>query len=135
MSSKAEVISKVNSTSTYIGTAVKQFINEVTCEDSMKPSVLKKGDVIKVFSGIKCRPSVVIKVKKDYVISIPLTSKLSQHCLCESESRFLRKGWFCNSYTLTPTDIALENFLGVYDNTKALNNAIKELRLFIVKNI
>lgn len=32
-------------------------------------------------------------------------------------------------------DGAKELFLGIYDNTKLLNKAIRELRLFIAKNI
>ena len=131
MSSKAEVIEKVSPTSTYIGTAVRKFINEVTCEDSIAPTSLKKGDVIKTFSGVKSRPSVIIGVYKDYVISIPLTSTESVHCMSESDSRFFGKGWFSNSFVITPTELALGFFIGVYDNNKLVNNAIKELKLFI----
>ncbi len=131
MSSKAEVIAKVTPSSSYLGTYVRTLINEVTCEDAFVPDTLKKGDVIKTYSGVKTRPCVVVGVYKDYVISIPLTSTESVHCMSESDSRFFGKGWFCNSYVITPIELALESFIGVYDNNKLVNNAIKELKLFI----
>lgn len=139
MSSKAEVLAKVNPTTTYIGSRVKELINEVTCEDApIQPSILKKGDVIRVRiqadgSG-KPRPSCVIKVCKDYVVSIPLTTCNDVNALCEtSGSRFFKEGWFCNIYVVTPIEKAV--FIGTYGNMKSINNAIKELRLFIVKSV
>lgn len=140
MSSKAEVIAKIINTSTYIGTAVKTFINEVHCEERLQPpSIFKKGDVIRVRvnnTSDKARPSVIIRVFAEYVISIPLSTCEDLNNLCESTgSRFLKEGWFCNIYLVSPISYANENFLGIYDNNKSLNNAIKELKLFINKNI
>lgn len=141
MSSKSEVLAKVINTNTYIGSKVLQLINEVTCEDSPTiPQSYKKGDVIRVRvnkdgSG-KPRPSIVIKVTKEYLVSIPLTSAQDINTLCESTgSRFFKDCYFCNTYTITPIDRANESFLGVYESPKSLNNAIKELKLFIGRNI
>lgn len=140
MSSKADILEKINSNTSYIGTKVKEFVNSVTCEnDPQIPSVYKKGDVIRVrinATSDKTRPSIIIKVAKEYVISIPLTSVEDINALCPSTgSRFFKDCFFCNTYVVTPTHIANINFLGVYDSPKALNNAIKELRMFINKNI
>jgi len=140
MSSKAEVLEKINSSTTYIGTKVKEFVSSVTCEnDSKVPSFYKKGDIIRVrvnATSDKTRPSVVIKVKADYVISIPLTSIEDTNALCPSVgSRFFKDCFLCNTYVVTPIHIADINFLGVYDSMKSLNNAIKELKLFINENI
>jgi len=135
MSSKSEVLAKVINTNTYIGSAVKMLVNEVTCDASIIPTHLRKSDVIKLSSGVKIRPCVIVKVKKDYVVAIPLTSKQNIHNLCVSESRFFGNGYFCNNYITAPIELARENFIGVYDNSKVLNNAIKELRIFIGKNI
>lgn len=136
MSSKAEVLAKISNSSTYAGSFVKQFVNEVTCENNTSvPDRIKKGDVITAYSGQKARPSIVIKVQKDYVISLPLTSSKNPNSLCESDSRFFGKGWFCNTYAVTPIKYAFERFIGTYDNPKVLNNAIKELKLFFNKNI
>lgn len=137
MASREDVLKKINPTSTYIGSAVKGFINEVTCEAKTAPDFFKKGDIIKVGSSQsdKKRPSVIVKVAKDYVVSIDLTTTENLRVLCESKSRFLKDSFFCNSYTITPIDLAKESFIGVYDNMKVLNQAIKELKVFISKNL
>lgn len=135
MSSKAEVLAKVNPTTTYIGSQVKVFVNEVTCDNSITPTYLKKSDVITTYSGVKSRPATIIKVCKEYVIAIPLTTNKNVHALCESESRFFKKGWFCNQYVTVPIELAFESYIGVYDSPKLLNNAIKLLKDFINENI
>lgn len=135
MSSKAEVLARITPTTTYIGSQVRCFVNEVTCDSSIVPTHLKKGDVITTYSGVKSRPATIIKVCKDYVIAIPLTTTNNVHALCESQSRFFKKGWFCNQYVTVPIELAFESYIGVYDSPKLLNNAIKELRLFTAKHI
>lgn len=141
MSSKTEVLEKIISTQSYLGSYVKSMINEIHCEERKQPPTSwKKGDVIQVRvnkdGSNKPRPSVVIKVYLDYLVSIPLTSADDINKLCDSTgSRFFKDSFFCNTYTITPIDKANEAFLGVYDNMKSLNNAIRELRLFINKNI
>jgi hypothetical protein len=141
MSSRAEVLAKVTPTSTYIGTKVKEFINEVTCDnDYTAPLIFKKGDVIRVRiqkdGSSKPRPSVIVKVHKDYVVSIPLTTTNDINVLCENTgSRFFKEGFFTNTYVVTSIEKAKEDFLGIYDSNKSLNNAIKNLKEFISKNI
>jgi hypothetical protein len=141
MSSKTDVLAKVTNSSQYLGSFVKQLINEIHCDENRQPpTIWKKGDVLKVNvqrdGTIKPRPSVVIRVKKEYLISIPLTSSDDVNFLCESTgSRFFKDSNFCNTYVVTPIEKANESFLGVYDSPKSLNNAIKELRKFINENI
>lgn len=136
MSTKAEALAKITPTSSYLGSMVRDLIENIDTTPKLKaPSVFKKGDVIRSFAGNKIHPSVIIKVKADYVISISLTSSQSVHCMSESTSRFFRSSCFCNSYVITPMALAQDNFIGLYCNPKALNNAIKELRMFISKNI
>ena len=135
MKTKSEIIATIDITKTYIGSFVVQKIKEVDCDDTHLPTVLKKGDVIKLESGIKVRPCVIIKVYKDFVIAIPLTSTENIHNLCVSSSRFFGEGWFSNTYVIVPIGLALERFIGVYDDMKVLNNAIKELKIFIEKNL
>lgn len=137
MSTKSEIIAKIVPTSSYLGKFVKDMIEEIEVESysNHPPTIFRKGDVIRSFAGNKVHPSVIIKVKEGYVISINLTSSESAHCMSESSSRFFRTSYFCNSYVVTPIALAKENFLGCYDNNKTLNNAIRELRMFISKNI
>ena len=140
MSSKTDILAQINPTTTYIGTKVKEFVNSVSCENSPQvPNLYKRGDVIKVrvnATSDKPRPSVVVRVTKDYLVSIPLTSVDDTNSLCESTgSRFFKDCYFCNTYVITPLHIADINFIEVYDSPKSLNNAIKQLRIFITKNI
>lgn len=132
---RQETIDNIIPTSTYVGSAVRKMINEIS-DIRVPPAHFKKGDIIKVYvPSQKPRPAVIIRVREEYVVSIPLTTDENVHCMTESNSRFTRESCFCNSYIVTPIETAKENFLGVYDNTKSLNTAIKELRLFIAKNI
>ena len=140
MSSKTDILAQINPTTTYIGTKVKEFVNSVSCENSPQvPNLYKRGDVIKVrvnATSDKPRPSVVVRVTKDYLVSIPLTSVDDTNSLCESTgSRFFKDCYFCNIYVIILLYIADINFIGVYDSPKSLNNAIKQLRIFITKNI
>ena len=135
MSTKAEVMGKVNPTTNYTGSRVRQFLNEVTTEDALKPNKLRRGDVIITPSGVKKRPCVVIRVTKGIVIGIPLTSSENFHALCPSCSRFFGDSWFANQYVTMTPDFALNNFCGVYDNPRCLKNAIRELKEFTNRNI
>lgn len=134
MPTKQETLDTINPQTTYLGSYVKKMINELTLENKAAPEYLKKGDVI-VIKGVKNRPATIIRVRKEYVIVIPMTSSENVHCLSESKSRFFSEGCFCNSFEVVPIDLALSSFVGIYDNMKLLNNAIKELRNFISKNI
>jgi len=133
---KQETIDSIVPTSQYLGKYVREMITGIsTANMKLCPEYFKKGDVILLKCRVKPRPGVIIKVTATYVICIPLTSTENEHCMSESKSRFFRLGCFCNSYELVPIEMAQQSFLGVYDAPKLLNQAIKELRLFIVKNI
>ena len=136
MKTKTEIIESIDPTKNYQGSFLIARIKEVDCDNKIPPKYLKKGDVIAISSGVKIRPSVIIKVTKEYVVCIPLTSQ--SNCvnkMSESKSRFFKDGYFCNTFEVVDIEVAKSQFIGVYDNMKLLNNAIKELRLFIVKNI
>jgi len=135
MATKQETIDSLVPTSNYLGSFVRKMITDITVESKLTVEYLKKGDVLILKSQVKYRPSVVIKVKETYVIVIPLTSSENEHCLCESKSRFLKDGCFGNNFEIVPMELAKASFVSVYDNPKLLNNAIKELREFIKKNI
>lgn len=136
MPTKQETIDSVVPTSQYLGKYVREMITAISsAENKMAPEYFKKGDVILLKSRTKPRPGVIIKVTTDYVICIPLTSTENEHCMSESKSRFFKTGCFCNSYEIVPLEMAQQNFLGVYDSPKLLNNAVKELREFFKKNI
>lgn len=137
MASKKEVMDGFINHQTYLGSEIKKKISEISVEKSYEtPSTIKKGDVFVDYVGVKCRPCVVIKVKKcGMVIGLPLTSTENIHNLIPYKSRFSGEGWFCNTYTITTEEHVKSHFSGVFDNMKDLNLAIKALREFIGKNI
>jgi len=135
MKSKTDIIATIDLTKSYIGTFVRDKINEVECDDRFPPRELKKGDVYTISVSKYPRPVVIIKVLKDKVIGIPLTSTENVNALYKGNSRFFGESYFCNSFTVTNKEDALKRFTSVYDNSKVLNNAIKALRAFINENI
>lgn len=87
---------------------------------------IKKGDL---FTGMsinhKARPYVVAIVRDDMAYCIPLTTTEDEHSLLPHKSRFLKAGFYCNSFTVVKTSFVLENFKGVMDDNRNLNKAIK----------
>jgi hypothetical protein len=109
---------------------VLHHLNSVTSvtTETKKPKYLKKGDIIKAMGGWKVRPCVVIKVDKDIVYAIPLSTTEDGINLCEANSRFLTENYFSKSIISVTKENALKNFVGVYDNPKNLNEAIKKVK-------
>lgn len=136
---KKVLLSKFIDNSTFSSKQVK-YIIESTSGKSIrpmsKPDRIKKGDVIILTQGAKNRPCVVTRVLKDStVVFIPLTSTENVHCLTEFKSRFFGEGCFSKSFSVCTMETALENFVGVFDNNKDLNIAIKTLKEYIIKNL
>ena len=107
---------------------VKSFINSVSSRPDEQPSKIKKGDVIYNEMGGKKRPCVVVKVFKDFVFMIPLSTTFDELNLIQSRSRFFKKGWFTKGVAVSKKEYAIQNFMGVYDNPKLLNKAIKLMK-------
>ena len=127
MASKQEIHDLIDSTSktSYTKGEVKSFIQSVGGAQYGRPRYLKKGDVVSNGVGAKKRPCVVVKVDKDFVYAIPLSTTEDELSLCASSSRFFDNGWFTRGVSVVSTDYAIDNFIGVYDNIKLLNKAIK----------
>jgi hypothetical protein len=137
---KRELADKFTATNTYLGSHVKKTIVEtdfkILKQTSYPPEQIKKGDVLILPQGSKSRPCVVAKVLKDRTcIYIPLTSTDNIHCLTPYKSRFFKDGCFCKSVDLCSEEQAIRSFVGVFDNMRALNSAIKEIKQFIIENI
>lgn len=99
------------------------------------PTHVKKGDVFYSLAGSKVRPCVVVKVLKDEVIFITLTSSDNSSALIPSKSRFFGEGYFGKTLSNAPIELVLNRFLGVYDNPKNLNLAIKEIKKYFIDNL
>lgn len=135
MASKKEVMDEFQNHQTYLGSTIKEKINTINGKKE-SPTIIKKGDVFATFVGTKSRPCVITKVKKDgTIVAIPLTSTENVHNLLPYNSRFFGEGWFSNVYVISTEEFVRDNFIGVFDNIKSLNEGIKTLREFIKKNI
>lgn len=135
---KRQLVDKFTVNSTYLGSFVKQTIMasdfKVLKQSSNPPDRIKKGDVIVMAQGHKNRPCVVTKIlKNDTVVYIPLTSSENVHCLTPYKSRFFRDGWFSKCFDVCTHQVAIDNFVGVFDSPKDLNVAIKALKQFVTE--
>ena len=87
---------------------------------------VKKGDI---FTGTsinhKVRPYVVALVRDNLAYCIPLTTTEDEYTLLPHKSRFLKPGFYCNSFIVVKIDYITENFGGVMDDNRNLNKAIK----------
>jgi len=91
------------------------------------PDIIKKGDVYINKALMKSRPYVIIKVCKDKVYSIPLTTTNNMFVLCECKSRFFVNSYFTKQLTMVNIKYVNDNFVGIYDNTRHLNIVIRKL--------
>lgn len=137
---KKDLIAKFTPQSTYIGSHVRKVLMDsdfkVLKENSQPPKYIKKGDVIVLPQGKKNRPTVVAKVLKDRtIVVIGITSTNNIHCQTPFKSRFFGDGCFCKGFDVCDEEKVIQNFIGVFDNTKALNQAIKDLKNFVGNSI
>ncbi len=136
---KRDLANKFTGSSSYLGSFIKSEImntNFKNLKSMQRPLKIKKGDVITVYEGIKSRPAVVVKVLKNRtVMYIPLTSTDNVHCLSPASSRFFGEGCFTKSINVCTEEYAIDYFVGVFDNTKALNQAIRDFKELINTNL
>ena len=117
---------------TYLGGEVTKRIQEAKFE-GYKPTKLRKGDVIVLPIGAKTRPCVIIKVLKEVVVSLPITSSENSHNITPFNSRFFGEGHFSNDMVTCNLDLAKDKFVGILDDKESLNIAISNLKKFVEK--
>ena len=117
---------------TYLGGEVTKRIQEAKFE-GYKPDKLRKGDVIVLPIGVKTRPCAIIKVLKDMVVALPMTSSENNHSVIPFNSRFFGEGHFSNDITTCYIDVVKEKFVGILDDKESLNIAISNLKKFVEK--
>lgn len=123
---KEKLLEKFTPNCSYRKEHIENVIRNVDFRIKEPPSTLKKGDVIKISGSTlsKSRPGVVVKVTKDKVYLMPITSSENVHSIFKFSSRFWGDGWFCDSLIGVKMDVAKENFYGVFDSPKDLKEAI-----------
>lgn len=116
---------------------VKEILESITSvgDAKQKPMKIRKGDVFRSFTGKKLRPCVVVKVLKDVVIAIPLSTTEDCINLAPFNSRFFGENYFSTCLTTHCFEEVNKGFVGILEDNKSLNSAIKLLKEFINKNI
>ena len=117
---------------TYVGGEVIKRIQDAKFE-GYKPDKLRKGDVIVLPIGVKTRPCAIIKVLKDMVVALPMTSSENNHSVTPYNSRFFGEGHFSNDMTTCYIDVAKDKFVGILDDKESLNIAISNFKKFVEK--
>lgn len=113
---------------------VRGYINMIECtpaatltETRQKPSKLKRGDVILLQSGTKTRPCVIIKVKKDIVHLVPMTTTTDHQVLMPCSGRFYEGSHFSKNIVTSTHEHAIQYFAGVYDKPSDIKKVISAL--------
>lgn len=133
MPSKEQIILELkdnsNTQKNFKKAAVVDLINSIsTGSKNKKPVRLHKGDVFIHITGNKARPCVAIKVKKDVVYAIPISSTVDCLNMNQGKSRFFGESFFSKSIVGVKYEDAIKNFVGVYDDRKALKIAIETIK-------
>ena len=136
MATKIDIINSIPPTQVNISR--KEFIRlinlvtpdseDIPYADINKPKYLKKGDVYIAAVGNKRRPVVIAKILDDIVLGIPLSTTKDELNLYKSSSRFFKDGWFSKQLISASEQYAYDNWVGIYDNHKRLNIAVKKLK-------
>jgi len=127
MTNREKTLASLNQP-TYSQATVRTLITQLTTVGEGAPSVLKKGDVYKVQVGAKYRPAVIVRVLPTVVYSIPLTHENGEFSILPVDSRFFGQGYFCNQLLSSTIEYAKSQFLGVFDNMKSVNEALKLIK-------
>lgn len=129
--SNGELALSFEPTKAYVGSEIRKRIWNTNTK--FKPNKIRKGDVISLYVGSKSRPCVVVKVLKDKVVSLPMTSSENIHNITSFKSRFFGEGFISNDISTCDFDTALTNFAGVLDDRDSINIAINNLKKFVEK--
>lgn len=95
-------------------------------QDCKTPINSKKGDVFQG-TGVngKPRPFVIVKVVKDGVYAIPLTTQEDEYTLISHDSRFMKPGFLANQLVFVKDDHVKKHFVCTFDDSRSLNKAAK----------
>jgi len=127
MPTREKILASLNQP-TYSQATVRTLITQLTTVGERAPSVLRKGDVYSAQVGAKYRPAVIVRVLPSVVYSIPLTHEDGEFSILPADSRFFGDGFFCNQLLSSTVEYAKSQFLGVFDNMKSVNQALRLMK-------
>ena len=132
---KKELIDSFQPTQTYLGSFIRSQVNQISNETHSVncPISFKVGDVYLSYCGVKSRPCVVVKVFKDFVVGIPLTSGENIHSSVPYKCRFFGEGFLGKTIDIASKEYVQTYFVGVFENSKAIKLAIENIKEFVNK--
>ena len=132
---KKELIDSFQPTQTYLGSFIRSQVNQIYSETRNVncPVSFKKGDVYLSYCGVKSRPCVIVKVFKDFVVGIPLTSGENIHSSVPYKCRFFGEGYLGKTIDIASKEYVQSYFVGVFEDKKAIKLAIENIKEFINK--
>ena len=118
----------------YLGSFIKDKITSISAKGvSGTPVSLKKGDVYVSYCGTKKRPCVIVKVFKDFVVGIPLTSGENIHSSVPYKCRFFGEGFLGKTIDIASKEYVKTYFAGVFEDKKAIKEALENIKEFMNK--
>lgn len=134
MPTKQEVLDSIQNR-TYTESEVIGLIHSIKNNSLFNnPSKILKGDIILLYNntkGIKKRPAVVIKVLKETVVVLPLTTTNDHNVLMRFNTRFKEENYISKNMNTLTIEYAKENHIGIFENRRALNKAIKLFKEYV----
>ena len=118
----------------YLNSFIKDKITSISAKGvSGTPISIKKEDVYVSYCGAKKRPCVVVKILKDVVVGIPLTSGENIHSSVPYKCRFFNEGFLCNTIDIASKEHVKTYFAGVFEDKKAIKEALENIKEFVNK--
>ena len=132
---KKELIDSFQPTQTYLGSFIRSQVNQISNETRNVncPTSFKKGDVYLSYCGVKSRPCVIVKVFKDFVVGIPLTSGENIHSSVPYKCRFFGDGFLGKTIDIASKEYISNYFVGIFEDKKAIKLAIENIKEFVNK--
>ena len=132
---KKELIDSFQPTQTYLGSFIRSQVNQIYSETRNVncPVSFKKGDVYLSYCGVKSRPCVIVKVFKDFVVGIPLTSGENIHSSVPYKCRFFGEGYLGKTIDIASKEYVQSYFVGVFEDKKAIKEALENIKEFVNK--
>ena len=131
---KKEVLDSFQANQSYLGSFIKDKITSISAKGvSGTPISIKKGDVYVSYCGTKKRPCVVVKILKDVVVGIPLTSGENIHSSVPYKCRFFNEGYLGKTIDIASKEYVQSYFAGVFEDKKAIKEALENINEFVNK--
>lgn len=131
---KKEVLDSFQANQSYLGSFIKDKITSISAKGvSGTPISIKKGDVYVSYCGTKKRPCVVVKILKDVVVGIPLTSGENIHSSVPYKCRFFNEGFLGKTIDIASKEYVQTYFARVFEDKGAIKEALENIKEFVNK--